>query len=173
MISATASSTKKIEFNFGKIGKPGLKGILYGKGLLFSLTYFGMMSLFIIMLFFLLPLKIELDFLFFRIGIILACFGLSYMFIKSLTEIVLGEDNIQFVIFRKYRIYLIETIRKIRVYYFTLWGLGAIYLKTENGSDVFFILAPNFQRERYNLFFKFVECLQENPNIGRRVKFKS
>ena len=173
MISASVNGTGRIEVNFKEKELAGLKAILSGKGCSFSFAYFFMMCMLMIIFFVLVPLTMDLEYLFFRIGIVLFCLGLSLIFIKSIIEIVVEEDNIQFVIFKKPKKYILETIREIRVYYFTLLGLGAIHVKAEDKSSLFFVLAPNFQRERYKLFLKLIEILQGNQRLRGRVKYKS
>ena len=173
MISANINETGRIEVNFKEKELAGLKAILSGKGFSFSFIYLFMMCMFIIIFFLLVPLAMDLEYLFFRIGIVLVSLGLSVVFVKSIIEIVVEEDNIQFVIFKKPKKYILEKIREIRLYYFTMLGLGAIHLKAEGESGLFFVLAPNFERERYQLFLKLVEILQGNQRLRGRVKYKS
>jgi len=167
------NSTKRMEFAFGGTDDNKLNSVIHGKGFLFTLLYFLMMLMFIIMFFFLVPFTMELKHSLVRLCIVLVCFGLSFIFARSLTQIVIEHDNIQFATFKRPQTFFLDTIRAIRIYYFSLFGLGAIKLTTDRNSRLFVVMAPSFQRERYELFFDFLFLLQSDGRIASKVTFKS
>ena len=163
----------QIKFDFNTKAATGLMSIIYGKGVMPSVTGVFLIALFLFIIFFLLPYRMDLGASVLRFLMALGCAFIIYFFIKSLIEVVIGEDNIQLRTFKRYRKILLESIRLISVYYFTTSGWAFIRLKVNRKSFVYFLWAPNFEPERYQLFLKFVNSIREESKGRFTVKFRT
>ena len=165
--------SKKNEFNFNIKGEKGLKAIIYGKGIMFSFMCLFLILLFLSFILFLLPFKMEVGIHIFRFFIIIGCLFILYLFSKSLIEIHIEESNIQIRAFKKYRILPFESIRLIKIYYFTTWGISTIIIRTVGESIRYYLWVPHYERERHKLFLQFVETLKEKAEGTFDFRYKT
>jgi len=165
--------SKKIEFNFNTKGEKGLKAIIYAKGIMLSSMCFFLILLFLPFILFLLPFKKEVGIYIFRIIIILGCSFILYLFSKSLIEIHIEDNCIQFRTFKKYRKLTFERIRLIKIYYFTTWGTSTIIVKAAGESFRYYLWVPRHERERHELFLQFVETLKEKAEGRFEFRYKT
>ena len=147
--------------------------IIYGKGIMFSLTTLVLIVLFLSFIFFLLPYKMDLGINVFRSFIALGCAFIMYLFSMSLVEIVIEENNIQLKTFKQYRTILFDTIQLINIYYFTTWGIALIRLRVEGKSCLYFLWTPKFETERYELFVRFVNSIKERAQGNFIMNFRT
>ena len=158
--------SKRIILKFNLKNERGLKDFLYGKGTMFSfLSIFAFLTFFVIFLF-VEPFKMDLDTVLVKLFLLSLLSYISYLFLKTVVEIVIETDNIQFRTFKKYRKFLFEGIRLIKIYYFTTWGTSTIIIKAKGKSSRYYLWVPRHERERHELFLQLVETLKEK-SVGR------
>ena len=166
------SMPQKILLKFSQRDGKGLTEVFYGKGSFFCLTSTFMVILFLSIFFFLIPLKITLPLCLFRLFILSAGFFICYLFSKAVIEISIEEDKLNIKTFKRYKRYLIGSIQLINAYYFTSWGLAMIYLQYNYKSNRYFFWAPPFDKERNEMFFKFLDSLREVSTGKFQLNFK-
>lgn len=170
MIKEQSTYPKRTVLNFGEGRKQGIQDVLQGKGLFFSCTYFFMTFLFISMFVFLFPFNVEIDFILMRLFLLIAFSAISFLFFKTVIEIVAEEDNLQFRTFRKFHKFLVDKISSISIYNFSSWGIISIYIKADYDSSLYIVWAPNFERERHKGLLDFVDYLKEKPKLTGKIK---
>jgi len=156
-----------IRLDFNVKAQKGLMSIVYGKGIMLSIMALFLVILFLFFIFFLLPYKMELGINVFRFFIFLVCVFIVFLFSRSLVEILIEEDNIQIKTFKQYRRVLFEAIQLFNIFYFTTWGIALIQLRVDGKSSLYFLWAPKFEPERYQLFLRLISSIKE----GSRGKF--
>ena len=169
MIAEQSYYPKRVSLNFGE-GKTGILNLLQGKGFLFSCTFCLMSLLLILMFAFLVPLDVELNYLFMRFIIIVVFISIAFLFARSVIEIVAEEDNLQFRVFRKSHLFLVDKINFISILNFSTWGIISIYIKADYRSRLYFLWAPSFERERLKSFLDLLEYLKGNPKLMRKLR---
>ena len=158
---------------FSQKERNGMTEILLAKGAVFTFTILFLVLIFLVF-FFLFPFKMQGGLIIFRaLAVLLSCL-LLYLFVYSPVEIALRGDDILVRLFRKYRRFDVKHIKSITTYYFTTWGgISTIYFRATDKSNLFFIWAPRYEKERFELFIKFVDFLKENYGDKFAVKFKT
>jgi len=169
MIAKQSHYPKRVSLNFGE-GKTGIQNLLQGKGFLFSCTFCLMNLLLILMFAFLVPLDGELNYLLMRFGIIVVFAAITFLFARSIIEIIAEEDNVQFRIFRKFNLFFVDKISFISILNFSTWGIISIYIKADNTSRLYFLWAPSFERERHKSFFDLLEYLKANTKLTGKLR---
>jgi hypothetical protein len=169
MIAEQSHHPKTLSLNFGE-GRSGINNLLHGKGFLFSCTFSLMALLLILMFTFVVPLGTELNYLAMRFIIIVIFIAITFLYARSVVEIVAEEDNVQFRIFRKFHLFLVDKISSISICNFSTWGIISIYIKADYSSRLYFLWAPSFERERYNSFLAFLEYLRNSPKLIRKIQ---
>ena len=156
--------------NFGGNKKQGMRYVLRGKGFLFSYTYLFLASLLISMFIFLFPFNLKTDYILMRLFILMAFLAISFLFFKTVIEIVAEEDKLQFKTFRKFHKFSYDSISSVSIYDFSSWGLILITIKADSDRNVYIVWAPNFERERRKALTDFIEYLKQDRNLMGKIK---
>lgn len=164
---------RNIRLDFNVKAKKGLMSVIYGKGIMLSITALFLVILFLFFILFLLPYKMEIGINVFRVFISLVCVFMLFLFSRSLVEILIEEDNIQIKTFKQYRKVLLEAIQLVNIFYFTTWGIALIQLRVGGKSCLYFLWAPKFETERYQLFLRLIDSIKEGSRGRFTVKFRS
>lgn len=169
MISEQTQYPKRISLNFGK-GGTGIKNLLHSKGILFSCTFCLMSFLLILMFAFLVPLDIGPKYLLMRFMIIVVFLAITFLFCRSVIEIVAEEEKVQFRVFRKCHLFRVDTIRVVSILNFPTWGIVSILIKTDCRSRIYFLWAPSFERERHKSLLDFLGYLKSNAKLTGKLR---
>jgi len=169
MIAEESQYAKRISLNFGK-GGTGIQNLLHGKGLLFSWTFCLMSFLLILMFAFLVPLDVGFKYLLMRFMIIVVFIAITFLYCRSVIEIVAEEDKVQFRVFRKFHLFRVDIIRFVSILNFPTWGIVSIYIKTDHRSRIYFLWAPSFERERHKSLFDLLRYLKSNAKLTGKLR---
>ena len=169
MSAGQSQYPKRFSLSFRE-GRTGVQNLLHGKGFLFSCTFCLMSVLLILMFAFVVPPEVNLNSSLMRFVIIVVFIGITFLFARSVIDIVGEEDSIKFRIFRKFHIFGADKISFISIFNFSTWGIISIYIKADNSSRVYFLWAPSFERNRYKSFLDFLEYLKDNPKLAQKLR---
>jgi len=168
-----ASDAKTIEFRFSDKPGTGLSAIIHGKGVSYSLSALLLVVLFVWAIVFMVPYRVDLAASASRCFLVLACAFIVYQFSRCLVEVVIEEGGIRLRTFKRYRSFSFDSIKRVSITYFTTWGVAMIVFKVDGKRHPYFFWGPVHERERYEVFLRFLDTLK-SASAGRfTVSFRN
>ena len=162
----------KQTFNFNNKNFKGIESIIHGKGSIWSYTYFFGITIMILGLFYLLPISYDFDLVILRVILLIILIYLSFIYIKTIVEIVVDGVSIRLRIFKKYKKFDLNNIYNIRIKTQPWWGTGKLYIKTNKGNYYYTLWVPTHESDRYKNLLKFIDCLNNIQLLKDKLDIK-
>ena len=148
----------------------GIRDIWSGKGHFFSTTYTVLMIVLMFIIFVSVRGLKQSDNMAFLLVAIFAGAFFSYIYFKALIEIAVETDTIKLRAYKFYTAIPDQEIKGITIKNFSTWGIIYFNFKTYKGTQVYFLWAPSFERERYELLLQLVTFLKSRKVFGQSLK---
>jgi len=159
MICSPELSEKK-KFDFNVRNEKGWSAIFYGKGALLGATGLVIMLIFISG-FVAMPWETQPAYIAARGFVILAVLYCVTVYHRAITKISLDENAIYVKTWTKDRRFPTQDINGIKTTYYVSWGIALIRVQRGNRSSLYFLWAPTFERERYDLYLEMKTCMEK------------
>jgi len=146
-------------FDYGSHSRDGIAAILYGKGVLVTSTVVWLMMIFVTG-FFALPWITDPRIVIARGLLVLSVAGVIRGYSRLIISVSCGEENLYVRTCKKEIVYSLTDLNIIKFAYYRSWGIASVKVKGKGTGKTFYLWAPSFERERYNLYLEMKETLE-------------
>lgn len=150
---------RRFDFNF--TGLTGLSGIIVAKGL-FPFVMVLFLTLIFVIAFTTIPWVNAPQIGLVRGLILLFLLLIIIGYCKFVTGISFENDHMVITTWKKGVAFPLADINFIRVTYYSSWGIARFRVKQKDYNTTYFLWAPSFDRERYDLYMDLAMYIDEH-----------